>query len=108
MSIHFNNDGSPLLLDNVSTGQYEVGTSAAGFDRAHVYIVFSEKSKGGTVHVEAAPHLGFAGQWAPIAKVLWLDGYRTQLVPIQGPHLALRVRVTDLIGGTVSVYGVAQ
>lgn len=105
--ILLNRDGTPLLLDAAKTGECVIGPER-GFARAGIYVVFSESAKGGTVRVETAPDAGFAGAWDPITYVPWLAGYRTNYVSLVGPYLAVRIRITaPVIGGTVSVYGVA-
>lgn len=105
----FTNDGSPLLLETVTTGACVLALERAAFRQAAFYVVFSDAAKGGKVVFEVAHNAGFLGQWHELATVPWFDGARVQYVPVFGPHLAVRIRVASpVIGGTVSVYGVAQ
>lgn len=73
------------------------------------YVVFGAGTSSGQVVVESAPFAGYAGTWAIVATVNWAAADKAHLAAITGVHLALRVRISTIIGGgTVDAYVVGS
>jgi hypothetical protein len=110
--IELQKDGAPLLLDAVRDvdAVFVIGPERGKqIQECAVYVVFSPGTTGGAVAIETAPEAGYAGQWALLERVGWKAPDRVHYIGIPGVHLAVRVRVTEkILGGTVSVYGVAK
>lgn len=111
--IALQNDNDQVLLDGarakdtavVIGGDRIVEAGSFGFD-----VVFGPDTLGGSVVFEAAPFVGYPGAWAPLKVVRWLAPHASTHVRLEGPLLALRIRVLEsVIGeGVISVYGTAQ
>lgn len=74
-----------------------------------VYVVFGPGVLAGAVVIECAPYANFNGTWAVLQTISCLADSRAHYYGCTGAHLAIRVRIVEtIIGGRVSVYGVAN
>lgn len=67
------------------------------------YVVFGTGTASGVITIEAAPHEAYAGTWASLQTVTWSAADKAHHVAITGVHLALRARISTVIGGGGSV-----
>lgn len=73
------------------------------------YVSWSASAVGGEVVLETAPKSGYAGTWAVLHRFEWVAGGRVQWCRLEGPYLALRVRIVKpIIEGEVEVYGIGN
>ena len=72
-----------------------------------LYVVFSADAMGGTVVVETAHAIGYAGAWSEVAEVAWRGPARAHYVSLPGLYLAVRCRVTQpIVNGSVDIYAI--
>lgn len=74
-------------------------------DAMSFYVVFAPATSAGQVTIEGSHDANYAGLWAAIAVVDFVQANRVHNVAITGNHIAIRARITDaIIGGSASVY----
>lgn len=109
--VALNNDEKALLLEGADPGlRVEIGPERLSHcSEIGLYVVFGPKTLGGQVVIECAPFAGYGGTWAPLSTVNWTGPDKTHYYGCTGAHLAVRIRITKkVLGGSVSVYGVAN
>ena len=111
-STQFNQREDYSILSDVSRSGEEIvlhpsvisSLTAIGF-----YVVYSPNCVGGAVVIETCHGPGYRGIWHVLETVEWTSANRTHYRRIDGPQLAVRVRIAEaLITGTVSVYAVGH
>lgn len=96
------------LLSGVSALNSQVTVGTAFMPRCResaVYISWGAGTSSGAVTVETANDAAYTGTWAPLATVAWVAASKQDVVQITGVHLAIRTRISTVIGGgTVSSF----
>lgn len=90
---------------NVGAGIYQ----ASQCTEYGIYVEFDGTAAAGTVLVETASDVTYAGTWAVLATVNWAAASKSHYVALTNAVRALRVRISSAVtSGTVTVTAVAN
>lgn len=102
-------EGAAVLSGSRESSSALIPSGAVLGARWHTfYVCFGKDSQAGAVTFESGPD-GFAGQWVTEGVVRWKGANKLQRITVEGPFMALRLRISEpVIGGVVDVYGCAM
>lgn len=110
-AIHLTDREDGVLLTAKEEGQcVSLGPDRLSQARElQIYAVWSKDAAGGNIIIETAHHQGYVGAWQEVGEIPWVSSDAVRSVSIRGVHLALRLRLLDdVVGGTVTLYGIAN
>jgi hypothetical protein len=91
-----------VSLNAVATGTGSAVNLGGAMRSLRVYATFSADVSAGEVIVEEAPTTDYAGTWAEIGTLAFVDDGCATLAQAAGGVLAVRARITTTISGGAS------
>jgi hypothetical protein len=91
-----------LQLNAVATGTGTAVDLGGVMRSLRAYATFAADVSAGVVTIEEAPSTSYAGTWAPIGTLSFVNGGCATLAQAAGGVLAVRARITTTISGGAS------